>query len=53
MLLFNWACCVTVGLIAEIPVSITAYNDFFHDKSYFRSVATNVISIFLDIGYCR
>jgi hypothetical protein len=27
MLLFNWACCVIVGLIADISVSITSYND--------------------------
>jgi hypothetical protein len=29
MLLFNWACCVTVGLIADIAVSITSYSDVF------------------------
>jgi hypothetical protein len=27
MLLFNWACCVIVGLIAELPVSVTSYNN--------------------------
>jgi hypothetical protein len=28
MLLFNWACCVIVGLIADIPVSVTSHNVF-------------------------
>jgi hypothetical protein len=29
MLLFNWACAVIVGLIAETPVSVTSYCNIF------------------------
>ena len=29
MLLFSWVCSVIVGLIADIPVSVTSYSNIF------------------------
>jgi hypothetical protein len=51
MLLFNWACCVTVGLIGDIPVSITSI--LFYHKSCVISLIINIISSLYDDGFCR